>query len=489
MANRYLIMLKDDEYLTGDTLRKPTVVNPYKAKVFTRATLPETIKGHNYEYTLDMRKMGYMLSLRGGATKAMEIREYNKEIATYNKAMKRVSNNLKIGKTKRAIDPFQALLHSFNPSMKEDEEILISILSESKETIQSIEESIADMMRARKDLSDGNKAIVDDANLTPHGAQKLLNNAKGLAKDGRTKAMEVLIVRGVAKGILYSMAHKLQRGHGITPQWIQKELVRLVQLASSDYNLANGILERQLANLAAYAQAHVAIMTARVQAIGESTCLRQRGYLVEGTIWPAINNPAAFARGMVRDFKKITGAKPLTTKEKQNILVGVDKFRIAVEKNKTRMPASMVGLIKKLNTWGSNVERADIRKAFMDFLDINESVAHAVSALDGKTKIAAKKFLYQIIGNRFNGFFNDQGWRPVKWFYDELNKKNIDWKSKENFYTKDKKGQPIRKTWKMEISFLDNKGKRQTLYGNIVAAGAGSVNDPFDKYDMNFTVS
>lgn len=111
------------------------------------------------------------------------------------------------------------------------------------------------------------------------------------------------------------------------------------------------------------------------------------------------------------------------------------------------------------------------------------------SVLDGKSKPAAKKALYAILGNRFNGFFSDQGWRPVKWFYDEMNRKGIDWKSRDNFYSKDKEGRPNKKTWRLEISFMDNKGKVRTLYGNIIAAGAGSVDDPLKRYDLTFTVS
>ena len=87
------------------------------------------------------------------------------------------------------------------------------------------------------------------------------------------------------------------------------------------------------------------------------------------------------------------------------------------------------------------------------------------------------------------GFFSDQYWMPVKWLYSEMNKHGIDWKSTDNFYSKDKKGRPEKKTWKLEFDFTDNKGKKQKLYGNIVAAGAGSVKDPLDKYDLTFTVS
>jgi hypothetical protein len=111
------------------------------------------------------------------------------------------------------------------------------------------------------------------------------------------------------------------------------------------------------------------------------------------------------------------------------------------------------------------------------------------SSLDGKSKSAARNYLHKLIGNRFNGFFSDQGWRPVKWFYSEMNRQGIDWKSTDNFYSKDKSGRPNRKTWKLEISFVDNRGKKQILYGNIVAAGAGSVDDPLSKYDLTFNVS
>jgi hypothetical protein len=48
----------------------------------------------------------------------------------------------------------------------------------------------------------------------------------------------------------------------------------------------------------------------------------------------------------------------------------------------------------------------------------------------------------------------------------------------------DKTMPPQRKTWKFEIRFTNPKGKQNVMYGALVAAGAGSVKDPLDRYDI-----
>ena len=51
---------------------------------------------------------------------------------------------------------------------------------------------------------------------------------------------------------------------------------------------------------------------------------------------------------------------------------------------------------------------------------------------------------------------------------------------------------PVRKIWSFEIHFLNNigkEGKAAVIHGNITAAGAGSVEDPLDRYDVTVTLS
>jgi len=48
---------------------------------------------------------------------------------------------------------------------------------------------------------------------------------------------------------------------------------------------------------------------------------------------------------------------------------------------------------------------------------------------------------------------------------------------------------PMRKIWQFEIPFTSERGRKGTLYGRVVAAGAGSVEEPLDKYDVTAYVS
>lgn len=43
---------------------------------------------------------------------------------------------------------------------------------------------------------------------------------------------------------------------------------------------------------------------------------------------------------------------------------------------------------------------------------------------------------------------------------------------------------PVRKVWSFEIDFRNDRGQQDTLYGRIVAAGAGPVHEPLESYDV-----
>lgn len=108
----------------------------------------------------------------------------------------------------------------------------------------------------------------------------------------------------------------------------------------------------------------------------------------------------------------------------------------------------------------------------------------ASSSLDGKSKQSAIKYLYNIIGNTTNGFFNDEYWRPVHKVFKLFKDNNVDYGITSADYEKDKNGNPNRKVWKLEIPFMTNKEKAGIIYGTITAAGAGFMKDPLEKYDV-----
>lgn len=111
------------------------------------------------------------------------------------------------------------------------------------------------------------------------------------------------------------------------------------------------------------------------------------------------------------------------------------------------------------------------------------------SILNGMTKKAAKKALYELLGDKFNGFFSDEYWKPVNTFFDDLNNAGIHWALIDATYEQDEKGTPIRKRWNIVFNFLNKKENLDIVYGTVVAAGAGSVNDPLGIYDLCFMVS
>ena len=109
--------------------------------------------------------------------------------------------------------------------------------------------------------------------------------------------------------------------------------------------------------------------------------------------------------------------------------------------------------------------------------------------IEGKSKAAAKKYIYKLVGRSLDGFFRDEFWTPINRFWKTLHNNKITFAIDSAKYRKDKRGVPDAKIWKFQIPFEDNRGKKATIYGSITAAGAGSVKDPLDKYDVTLVLS
>jgi hypothetical protein len=278
MSDKYVILVGDG-YLTGETLRDKTVKSPSRAKIFKLAMLPEKIEGHNYSYVLDKKRMAYMK----GNLKGPVVVDYWRAKEAYDRAVEKRNLANKFHGKKAKMDPVDELMMSLNPSVKES---MRSLIGEDvdDDTVAVLLEALRDLTAEYGKLSNGNLAVVNDLMRTPPTAAKQsLDRIMKAAKDGRTKAMEVLVSKGVAKAILGVMAHTLQMGRGVTPGFIRKEIVRLIQTAASAYGIAFGVTERQLDNLMGFATACIGILTGRIQAIGESQCLRRRSYIKKST--------------------------------------------------------------------------------------------------------------------------------------------------------------------------------------------------------------
>lgn len=107
---------------------------------------------------------------------------------------------------------------------------------------------------------------------------------------------------------------------------------------------------------------------------------------------------------------------------------------------------------------------------------------------DGLSKQKLKTMLYKATKNcTYNKIYKDASWQGVKCIWDTFDKLNINWQMTKAEYKHDKDAKfnmPTSKEWHFEINWDNNKGKHQKLGGYVIAAGAGSVDDPLDKYDV-----
>ena len=117
-----------------------------------------------------------------------------------------------------------------------------------------------------------------------------------------------------------------------------------------------------------------------------------------------------------------------------------------------------------------------------------KSALEQPNPLDSLRKPQAVKYLYRLIGRTTDGIFSDESWRPVHAVFKLFRRNDIPYEitSAEYERTRDQPrgAMPGSKVWKIEISFLNQRGRPDTIYGTITAAGAGSVEDPLDKYDV-----
>lgn len=109
------------------------------------------------------------------------------------------------------------------------------------------------------------------------------------------------------------------------------------------------------------------------------------------------------------------------------------------------------------------------------------------NSLDGMKNSKARREVQNVLRrNTPKGILYDDYWRGPKQVWKALDAAAFDWELTDNFYDKED-GMPVRKTWKFEIHFKNEKGRDTTIYGTLVAAGAGSVDDPLESYDVIVT--
>ena len=88
------------------------------------------------------------------------------------------------------------------------------------------------------------------------------------------------------------------------------------------------------------------------------------------------------------------------------------------------------------------------------------------------------------------GMFSDDQWKPVHEIFNGFRNMGLDYRiTSANYDTPQMGGMANNKRWKFEIHFTNQKGKPDVIYGQIIASGAGSVENPLEKYDLVLTMS
>ena len=100
--------------------------------------------------------------------------------------------------------------------------------------------------------------------------------------------------------------------------------------------------------------------------------------------------------------------------------------------------------------------------------------------------------LYRQIYPLTQGFFHDESWEGINRIWRALDELGVDWNVTDSYYGEGRYDHTLpseRKTWKFEIRFTNERGKPDTIYGTVVAAGGGSIEEPLEKYDITVVMS
>jgi len=106
--------------------------------------------------------------------------------------------------------------------------------------------------------------------------------------------------------------------------------------------------------------------------------------------------------------------------------------------------------------------------------------------LDGKSNQQARNIVNRKIipQEQIKGFFSDDSWQGVQQIWNAFNQAGLDWNIMGSDYCPNGNNPMGGKIWNIQINFTNNKGRLTTLHGTVTAAGAGTVEDPLDRYDI-----
>ncbi len=137
-----------------------------------------------------------------------------------------------------------------------------------------------------------------------------------------------------------------------------------------------------------------------------------------------------------------------------------------------------------------STELNEIRKIMGKITEVFNTVNSSDSTttpLNGMSNERARKFVAKIARSGYhNGIYNDDFWDGKNGILKALGDAGIDYDLISAQYSPEFPN--TWKEWKLKFTFDNDRGIQKEMIGTIIAAGAGSVEQPLDRYDMNFTI-
>ena len=148
----------------------------------------------------------------------------------------------------------------------------------------------------------------------------------------------------------------------------------------------------------------------------------------------------------------------------------------------------IINCIKRINPDTKMKSQDFIILQYENTIKENESI---VNPVDGMNKRKAINYITKNfkVYEKLKGFFSDDAWQPINGLIGDIQKANIPFEIQKTEYYKDTNGNPAGKIWICEIPFINQNKRPDKLHVRITAAGAGSVQDPLNRYDVTFVIN
>jgi len=123
---------------------------------------------------------------------------------------------------------------------------------------------------------------------------------------------------------------------------------------------------------------------------------------------------------------------------------------------------------------------------------LKETDGNVSNPIDGQSNNVAAGKVNKILSDLSKGMFSDNSWEAINRIFEKLRSTGLDvtiLNAKYGGHADTSNGMPKYKEWQISIPFTNKVGKPMELVGQITAHGAGSIEQPLDRYDITAYVS